>query len=637
MPIEKNVLDSPIKKLPEKWEQTITEKNFESDKNDETTNQTVNDTRRSMESTLQESPEFRGLAEYIKASEEAIEALKQEDAKEVAIIHHNDGDGISCGAILKASLEREGYKVKTIVLEKVYKEVVEIIYERIDTPIFFTDLGGGAAEEIARINMGKNLTIIVDHHHTERTITQMEASVHNLSSDAFIPHSGGGWTSGSSIAWRFAQVLNEKNRALAHLGVIGAVSDKHDVSGKLTGLNREVLKVAVEAGDVRIENIGGREQYTLTRFGEESPISQLADEVTLLGSIQLYDDGIKRGMKIVDRGYKSSDMEIVEAATKRQTKAFDALMQEMGREHTEREYIWCVDSKEHFKGMALKLIGTFLGFVRDGNLASPDKYLIGFQDIQPEILNLGNVGEGLVKVSGRLGLELSRQVDAKKMPGYSHLFHEVARRLCLSMDAFHNNAAALVIRADQKEEFLNTLQQVISENIPGQSLDASRDVSSIPPCSDSEDGKIHPKILELAQRTEAIHLGALVFDIDRTILPDEITPLHGDNLEAIVEALESGVKIVLLSGSPYYQEVEVKIYDSPEEDAHTIQKISFDKEAIQVRCTTPIQEALRKRGTGRFIGNLEIITVSGVENASFSYDEEAKKYNEEFRVNPQKY
>jgi len=49
----------------------------------------------------------------------AITELRQKKSSEVILVHHDDADGLCSGAIAKAILEREGFKVRTFCLEKV--------------------------------------------------------------------------------------------------------------------------------------------------------------------------------------------------------------------------------------------------------------------------------------------------------------------------------------------------------------------------------------------------------------------------------------------------------------------------------------------------------------------------------------
>ncbi|MEM1558304.1 MAG: hypothetical protein QXG12_06905, partial [Thermoproteota archaeon] len=63
--------------------------------------------------------------ETLKASlEKALEALRKK-VDEAVLIHHDEADGVCSAALAKAALERMGYRVRTICLDKLFPEVLE--------------------------------------------------------------------------------------------------------------------------------------------------------------------------------------------------------------------------------------------------------------------------------------------------------------------------------------------------------------------------------------------------------------------------------------------------------------------------------------------------------------------------------
>ena len=104
------------------------------------------------------------IEEFNQKANKAIEELKAAKPKEAMIIHHDDADGLCSAAITKKALTREGIKVKTFCLEKVYTEVIEDLHSKHGQTIFYVDLGSPHADLISEYNKGRNLTIILDHH-----------------------------------------------------------------------------------------------------------------------------------------------------------------------------------------------------------------------------------------------------------------------------------------------------------------------------------------------------------------------------------------------------------------------------------------------------------------------------------------
>jgi len=66
--------------------------------------------------------------QLINAMTAAIDDMKKWPAKTVQLFHHNDADGLSSGAILKAAFERQGYSVRRFSLEKPYPKVLEKVF-----------------------------------------------------------------------------------------------------------------------------------------------------------------------------------------------------------------------------------------------------------------------------------------------------------------------------------------------------------------------------------------------------------------------------------------------------------------------------------------------------------------------------
>ena len=139
--------------------------------------------------------------------------------------------------------------VRRIPLERVHPPIVDRIHELFPSTILYVDLGGMAASMISKVNRGQRFTVILDHHHPEKSA---DPEVLNISTESF------GLSiemdiSAATAAYFFALVLDEKNRDLAYLGVVGGVGDAHDRGGRLVGENRQALMDAVSQGQVHMK------------------------------------------------------------------------------------------------------------------------------------------------------------------------------------------------------------------------------------------------------------------------------------------------------------------------------------------------------------------------------------------------
>lgn len=182
----------------------------------------------------------------------AADALK--DADSIRIVTHIDADGISAGAIADITLERLGIQHTVTFEKKITEEAIASINSAPEDLVWICDLGSGYLSEFRKEGL-----IITDHHVPDprwrgrQTILDNYCSMHHLN-----PHGygidGSFEVCGAGMTYLISRAVDPGNIDLAFLGVIGAVGDFQDSSHqKLVGLNTEVLKDAVANGDVIAE------------------------------------------------------------------------------------------------------------------------------------------------------------------------------------------------------------------------------------------------------------------------------------------------------------------------------------------------------------------------------------------------
>ena len=183
------------------------------------------------------------------------------------------------------------------------------------------------APAISAANHGQRLTLIVDHHHpeppTDPKVLSMSSESYGVSGDLNI--------SAATAAYLFALLLDPKNRDLAYLGVIGAIGDSHERTGKLVGENREALFDAVEQGQVRIEEVDGKEQYLLTKFGQDLPLKPFAKSLTTLGAAGYYMDGPAFGLSMCLEGPSEASQSKFNELNRTRQAAYERALQRLGQ------------------------------------------------------------------------------------------------------------------------------------------------------------------------------------------------------------------------------------------------------------------------------------------------------------------
>jgi len=137
----------------------------------------------------------------------------------IKIFSHYDTDGISSAAIMCRALQRKDKLFSVQIVKQVNKKLLKEISEIPQEIIFFLDLSVDL-EEAEKIN--KEI-FILDHHETiiKEKIPENINLVNPIIEE-------GEKLSGSCITYLFAKELDEKNKNLAKLAVLGLVGDSLD-------------------------------------------------------------------------------------------------------------------------------------------------------------------------------------------------------------------------------------------------------------------------------------------------------------------------------------------------------------------------------------------------------------------------
>jgi len=180
---------------------------------------------------------YRLFKESVKG---AVEAFKQIDKNEtIRIISHLDSDGICAASILINALNNENIKYSLSVVQQINEMLLYEFKKEHYNYYFFTDLGSGQFTKISKILGDKNI-FILDHHeldsqHTNKNIVHVNPHIFGINGSKEI--------SGSGVVYLFSSMLNEKNKAIVHIALVGAIGDIQEDQGFLP-LNNEILEEA---------------------------------------------------------------------------------------------------------------------------------------------------------------------------------------------------------------------------------------------------------------------------------------------------------------------------------------------------------------------------------------------------------
>ena len=399
------------------------------------------------------------------AMEQAVRTLSSASAKDVTLVHHNDTDGLSSGTILLSALEQSGYRTTRFSLEKPYPQVLESLLAREGGIIIFADFAGRIAPLISRINQGRNLVIILDHHpatpSTDPSVINLDGELYGIKGDRDI--------SASATCYLFADILlrhhGKSAVRLSHLGVLGAIGDGFLVDGALAGVNRTILQTAVDAGLMQVDKNSAGEVYHISLGGTTHLAATICGLLDTLGGVGYYDNGTDQGIEVCQNGLAPDLTAYVEDLMATKARIFAQEIQNL-RQHiiTTANLQW-FDVKDRFKPMGIKMVGVFCNEIKDMAFLDQDKFLAGFQHIPDEVPGFGAIPFNATKISMRVSETLTRKIRAGQLPGLDRILPEATEHLGGFSDACHGLSAATTVKIGQEQALIKEIEAVLKKRM----------------------------------------------------------------------------------------------------------------------------------------------------------------------------
>jgi single-stranded-DNA-specific exonuclease len=180
-----------------------------------------------------------GLDQDLQRAAERIRA-----AEKVTIVSHIDADGITSATILRLALQREGVPVHPVFVRQLEPFAMRYVPQD-DSLKIFSDLGAGQQNLLAERELPWERVLIVDHHVSQ----PFGDGYHEVNALTY------GYTkfSAAGMAYFVARELNDDNKDLAKLAVIGNVGDmmaREDLG--LIGPAREIVEDGVSCGAIEV-------------------------------------------------------------------------------------------------------------------------------------------------------------------------------------------------------------------------------------------------------------------------------------------------------------------------------------------------------------------------------------------------
>lgn len=387
------------------------------------------------------------LEDFKSKANQAITELKAVKPKEAIIVHHDDADGLCSAAITKKTLEREGIKAKTFCLEKVYTEVIEDLHSKSGQTIFYVDIGSAHADLISEYNKGRNLTVILDHHDPKPSKDPKVLDL-NLEHYGFRGETD---FSGATCCYLFAKVLSESNVDLSYLVLVGSC----EIPDGFMGINKIVLEEALKNGVIRQKG----KSYEITKL--KMRVDAFFSKLQILGAVGYYDGGPEIGINACLEGLSKEAEDKVNVLEARRKEANRRVLGRFYRERLkETEHIQWFDAGDMYAGMGTKVIGQFCSFLSyQTRLIKPDKYILGFVNVPPEIPGWGKLEEKFVKASVRVPKTMQTLIDSGKLPGAVNLLDRASEGFGIADG--HQYAASVILPIDKKQMLIENAGKII--------------------------------------------------------------------------------------------------------------------------------------------------------------------------------
>ena len=392
---------------------------------------------------------------FLKRLTRAKEAIETSGITRSLVLHHDEADGLSSGALTKLALERLGLDTRLVCIDKLYPEVVEDVEGGIQSVVAYSDIGSAHMDWLVAHNKSRSIILSLDHHDTSK---QEDPYVHNLNPelDGF---SGEKDASSATVAYLFAKTVDPSLAEFSPLAIIGST----EIPGETTGLNNIPLE---DAQSSKLISRTGKGGLKFVKAGVSLSTSRASTILNVLGSVGYYRGGPRVGVNACIKGFDEETHRFAQELEDERKLANRRMLEVIRRDGLfQSKAVQWFHARDNYKGMSGKVVGSFCSYLSYQPLVNPLKYLVGMMNVPPDIPGWGELPAPMVKASARAPRPLGNLIGKGAKPSLARIL-PIACKKAGGFGDGHSVAASGVFRLGAEDSFLNEMGRLIVDEGP---------------------------------------------------------------------------------------------------------------------------------------------------------------------------
>ncbi len=392
------------------------------------------------------------LASFLNRLAQAKRAIETSGLTKALVLHHDEADGLSSGALAKLALERLGLDTHLVCLDKLYPEVVRDVEGGPQQVVAYSDIGSGHLDWLCEQNKSRNIILTMDHHDTSEG---NDPRVYNLNPE-LEGFSGEKDASSATVAYLFAKTVDPALVEFSHLALIGST----EIPGEIQGLNEIPLEDAEQAKLIQKTPKGS---LKFEKSGIPLSTSRASTALNVLGSVGYYRNGPEIGVNACIKGFDEEILRVAQRLEEERKQANKKMLSNIRAGGlSQLKTVQWFHARDNYEGMSGKVVGSFCSYLSYQRLVNPTKYLIGMMNVPPDIPGWGKLPSPLVKVSGRATRALVGLIEKSARPSLSLILP----RSCEKAGGFgdgHSVAASGVFPVGAEKSFLIEIEKMAGD------------------------------------------------------------------------------------------------------------------------------------------------------------------------------